>query len=159
MVQPFQFPSSRALHSPGVHTQDTLAVVAIADRALKGHVAQALAHHGVRVVMVATHPALQAAMEANAPALLIVDLALGKGKGLTTLQSALAANPGLHAIGIASQYSEQACGTALRFGARSYKPVERLLVLGRESVGLRDEDAPDAAAIQHENLRGPDYYH
>jgi transposase len=53
--------------------------------------------------------------------------------------------------------TEQACGSALRFGARSYKPVERLLVLGREGVGLHD-DADEAAAIEHENVRGPDYY-
>jgi transposase len=55
--------------------------------------------------------------------------------------------------------TEQACGSALRFGARSYKPVERLLVLGRESLGLLDDEAPEAAGIQHENVRGPDYYH
>jgi hypothetical protein len=68
---------------------------------------------------------------------------------------------GLQRVGekYGAERTEQACGTALRFGARSYKPVERLLVLGREGVGLRDEDAPDAAAIQHENVRGPDYYH
>jgi transposase len=55
--------------------------------------------------------------------------------------------------------TEQACGSALRFGARSYKPVERLLALGREGVGLHDDDAAEAAGIPHENLRGPDYYH
>jgi transposase len=53
--------------------------------------------------------------------------------------------------------TEQACGTALRFGARSYKPIERLLALGREGVGLSD-DAAEPAGIQHENVRGPDYY-
>ena len=67
---------------------------------------------------------------------------------------------GLQRVGekYGAERTELACGTALRFGARSYKPVERLLVLGRESIGL-NEDAPDAAAIQHENVRGPDYYH
>jgi transposase len=55
--------------------------------------------------------------------------------------------------------TEQACGSALRFGARSYKPIERLLVLGRESLGLLDDETPEAAGIQHENVRGPDYYH
>jgi transposase len=54
--------------------------------------------------------------------------------------------------------TEQACGTALRFGARSYKPIERLLVLGREGIELHEDD-PEAARIQHENVRGPDYYH
>lgn len=36
--------------------------------------------------------------------------------------------------------TEQACDTALRFGARSYKPIERLLVLGRENSRSSDED-------------------
>ena len=52
---------------------------------------------------------------------------------------------------------EAACAQALRFGARSYKPVERILALGRESDGV---DAPSATpAIAHENVRGPDYFH
>jgi transposase len=55
--------------------------------------------------------------------------------------------------------TEQACGSALRFGARSYKPIERLLVLGRENLGLVEDETPEAAGIQHENVRGPDYYH
>jgi transposase len=55
--------------------------------------------------------------------------------------------------------TEQACASALRFGARSYKPIERLLALGREGTGLHDDDAVEAAGIQHENVRGPDYYH
>jgi transposase len=67
---------------------------------------------------------------------------------------------GLQRIGekYGAERTEQACGTALRFGARSYKPIERLLVLGREGVELSDDD-PEAARIQHENVRGPDYYH
>jgi transposase len=68
---------------------------------------------------------------------------------------------GLQRVGEAygAARTEQACGSALRFGARSYKPIERLLVLGRESLGLMDEEASEAAGIQHENVRGPDYYH
>jgi hypothetical protein len=31
-------------------------------------------------------------------------------------------------------------------------------VLGREGVELHEDD-PEAARIQHENVRGPDYYH
>ncbi len=51
---------------------------------------------------------------------------------------------------------EAACAHAIHFGARSYKPVERLLLLGREQMPL-----PDAtpAPIAHENVRGPDYFH
>lgn len=51
---------------------------------------------------------------------------------------------------------EKACAHALHFGARSYKPVERLLVLGREEQPL-----PDATkkVIAHENVRGPGYFH
>jgi len=55
--------------------------------------------------------------------------------------------------------TEQACASALRLGARSYKPVERLLALGREGVGANEDDAAERAAIQHENVRGPGYYH
>lgn len=51
---------------------------------------------------------------------------------------------------------EKACAHALHFGARSYKPVERLLALGREEQPL-----PDAKTkvIAHENVRGPGYFH
>jgi DNA-binding response OmpR family regulator len=118
MVQPFQFPSSRAIQSPGVHSQDTLAVVALADRTLKAHVAQALADQGIRVVLVSTHLALKATLETNPPSLLIVDLALGKGQGLKALQSALAANPSLHVLGIASQKSAARVVDAFRAGAK-----------------------------------------
>jgi transposase len=68
---------------------------------------------------------------------------------------------GLQRIGekYGAERTEQACGSALRFGARSYKPIERLLVLGREGVGMLNDEAEEAAGIQHENVRGPDYYH
>jgi transposase len=51
---------------------------------------------------------------------------------------------------------EAACAHALHFGARSYKPVERLLALGREQMAL-----PETATktIAHENVRGADYFH
>jgi transposase len=51
---------------------------------------------------------------------------------------------------------EAACAHALHFGARSYRPVERLLALGREQLPL-----PDATTkvIAHENVRGPGYFH
>ncbi len=55
--------------------------------------------------------------------------------------------------------TERACERALGFGARSYKPVERLLRLGREQgVAAPDADTKDSG-IAHENVRGPGYYH
>jgi hypothetical protein len=53
---------------------------------------------------------------------------------------------------------EAACRHAMHFGARSYKPVERLLKLGREQLELPG-DAPKTTPIEHENVRGPDYFH
>jgi transposase len=53
---------------------------------------------------------------------------------------------------------EAACAHAMHFGARSYKPIERLLKLGREQLelpGSGDKTIP----IAHENVRGPGYYH
>jgi transposase len=54
--------------------------------------------------------------------------------------------------------TELACERALRLGARSYKIVANILSLGRERVPLPGEEPNDAAAIHHENVRGPDYY-
>jgi hypothetical protein len=54
---------------------------------------------------------------------------------------------------------ERASEHALVFGARSYKPVERLLKLGRESLPLPGEEEAERAPIAHENVRGPNYYH
>ena len=53
---------------------------------------------------------------------------------------------------------EAACAHALRFGARSYKPVERLLALGREQLALPNTGEP-TTPIAHENVRGPGYFH
>ena len=53
---------------------------------------------------------------------------------------------------------EAACAHALHFGARSYKPVQRLLELGREQLelpGTQETTNP----VTHENVRGPGYYH
>jgi transposase len=55
--------------------------------------------------------------------------------------------------------TELACERALRFGARSYKPVANILALGRESAPLPEDEIEERLAIQHENVRGPDYYH
>jgi transposase len=54
---------------------------------------------------------------------------------------------------------ERGSAHALVFGARSYKPVERLLKLGRESLPLPGEEETERAPIAHQNVRGPDYYH
>jgi transposase len=53
---------------------------------------------------------------------------------------------------------EQACARALRFGARSYKSIEQMLKHGRDRLPLPDDEAATDLAIQHENVRGPDYY-
>ena len=58
-----------------------------------------------------------------------------------------------------AERTELACERALRLGARSYKIVANILKLGREREPLPGEEQKDAPAIQHENLRGPDYYH
>lgn len=57
--------------------------------------------------------------------------------------------------------TEAACERALRCGARSYKPVERILRLGRDQHPLDDNtaSAADGAGITHENVRGPGYFH
>lgn len=53
---------------------------------------------------------------------------------------------------------EAACGQALVLGARSYKPVERMLRLGRESMPLSGAEPAESAPIAHANVRGPAYY-
>jgi hypothetical protein len=49
---------------------------------------------------------------------------------------------------------EAACESALRFSATSYRAVERMLQLGRETVGQRGSRVP----IEHDNVRGPDAF-
>lgn len=53
---------------------------------------------------------------------------------------------------------EAASGRALRGGARSYKHVQAILKRGLDRVPWPDE-TPSAPAIEHDNVRGPDYYH
>jgi transposase len=55
--------------------------------------------------------------------------------------------------------TELACERALRLGARSYKTVANILSLGRERMPLPGDEPNDAPAIDHENVRGPGYYH
>lgn len=68
---------------------------------------------------------------------------------------------GLKRIG--EKYSsriENACVRALRFGARSYKPVERMLKLGLDLRPLPDEASyVELKTPDHGNIRGPGYYH
>jgi hypothetical protein len=54
---------------------------------------------------------------------------------------------------------ENACARALRFGATSYKPVERMLRLGLDLRPLPGEaDYVDVKTPAHGNIRGPGYY-
>jgi hypothetical protein len=55
--------------------------------------------------------------------------------------------------------TERACETALRLGAQSYKPVERMLRLGREAMPLHGDEPTQRAPIAHSNVRGPGYFH
>jgi transposase len=55
--------------------------------------------------------------------------------------------------------TERACETALRLGAQSYKPVERMLKLGREAMPLYGDEPAQRAPIAHGNVRGPGYFH
>lgn len=68
---------------------------------------------------------------------------------------------GLQRVGekYGSERTERACERALGFGARSYKPVERLLRLGREQGVVAHDAEQKAPEIEHENVRGPGYYH
>ena len=68
---------------------------------------------------------------------------------------------GLQRIGekYGAERTELACARALRLGARSYKPVERILSLGRETMPVPGEEPAECPAIDHANVRGPSYYH
>jgi transposase len=68
---------------------------------------------------------------------------------------------GLQRIGerYGAERIEAACERAVGFGARSYKPVERILRLGRETTTDPRAAADESPGISHENVRGPGYYH
>ncbi len=55
--------------------------------------------------------------------------------------------------------AEAACGLALRYGARSYKPVERILKLERDLVAREDPDAAAGVIVDNDDVRGPTYFH
>jgi hypothetical protein len=54
--------------------------------------------------------------------------------------------------------TERACAWGLHFNARSYKPIARILELGRETMALPNEQPAPIPAIDHDNVRGPDYF-
>ena len=53
---------------------------------------------------------------------------------------------------------DAACARALAVGGRSYKHVESILRNGLDHVALPKADEEPTTAIDHENVRGPDYY-
>jgi transposase len=54
--------------------------------------------------------------------------------------------------------TEIACERALRFGARSYKSVERMLKNELDRKPHPDDNEPENAPILHDQVRGPNYY-
>jgi transposase len=52
---------------------------------------------------------------------------------------------------------EAAAERALGVGARSYRHVDSILKHGLDRVQV--DDAPDPLPPDHENIRGPGYYH
>lgn len=65
---------------------------------------------------------------------------------------------GLYRLGqrYTTERLEAACARALATGAVSYRSVKSILETGLDHIPL--ESAPEQAPIQHDNLRGPDYY-
>ncbi len=68
---------------------------------------------------------------------------------------------GLRRVGkkYGAERMEKACWIALRSASHSYKPVERILRLGREDDPhlLGDDDAPEVS-IEHDQVRGPEHF-
>lgn len=57
-----------------------------------------------------------------------------------------------------SERLEAACTRALVIGARSYRNVKSILDKGLDRQALPTKSASSPEAIEHENVRGPDYY-
>ena len=53
---------------------------------------------------------------------------------------------------------EAACKRAIALGAYAYKNIESILKNGLENKPL-PPSTPELPGIEHDNLRGPDYYH
>lgn len=60
--------------------------------------------------------------------------------------------------GFGAQRLERACRRALSLGACSYKSIESILRKGLDRQPLRQQQELDLS-IEHDNLRGSDYYH
>jgi len=54
---------------------------------------------------------------------------------------------------------EAACHHASHFGARSYRPIASILKLGRDAAPFPDAPRAEAPSLEHENVRGPFYFH
>ena len=54
---------------------------------------------------------------------------------------------------------EAACARALVVGARSYRHVDSILKHGLDRAPALDVERAEGAKVDHENVRGPDYYH
>jgi transposase len=54
---------------------------------------------------------------------------------------------------------EAACARALVAGARSYRHVESILKHGLDRAPALDVERAEGAKVEHENVRGPNYYH
>ena len=54
---------------------------------------------------------------------------------------------------------ETACARALVVGARSYRHVESILKHGLDRAPALDVERPEGVRVEHENVRGPGYYH
>jgi len=57
-----------------------------------------------------------------------------------------------------AERTEIACERALRFGARSYKPIERMLQNELDRRPHPDDVEANASPIEHDQIRGPDYF-
>jgi hypothetical protein len=57
-----------------------------------------------------------------------------------------------------AERTEVACGRALRHGARSYKPIERMLRLELDLRPDPTEEPSSSAPLEHDQIRGPEYF-
>jgi transposase len=60
--------------------------------------------------------------------------------------------------GYGDERLEAACRRALRIGSCSYKSIDSILRQGLDRKALPEQQEPDLA-LEHENIRGADYYH
>jgi hypothetical protein len=87
-----------------------------------------------------THAMMQRILEGNP----VREVCWRSGKGLQRLCSKYGA-----------ERVEAACARALHLGAHSYKPIERLLRLGRDEMALPGQQPEERPSIVHDNVRGP----